>query len=130
LKQTQRDDRAIVGRERFSPDCSRKLTSVIVSLFLAAVLSLSGCAVARDPAPIDGNYGVVERVIEGDTLLMETVSVSASLASTRPKPSTLANPLSTSGKHAAAFTRRMSRANVYGFSSTSHRGREIDTGGH
>ena len=51
--------------------CSRKLTSVIVSLLLTAILNLLGCSSANRTVPIDGNYRVVERVIDGDTLVME-----------------------------------------------------------
>ena len=45
--------------------------SAVAALLLIGILTLSGCAVARDPAYNDGNYRVVERVIDGDTLLME-----------------------------------------------------------
>jgi endonuclease YncB( thermonuclease family) len=50
--------------------CSRKFTG-LVSLLLAAVLNLLGCSIANRAAPIDGNYRVVERVVDGDTLVME-----------------------------------------------------------
>ena len=44
--------------------CSRKLTTLVVTLFLAAALNLLGCSIADRAAPIDSNYRVVERVIE------------------------------------------------------------------
>jgi hypothetical protein len=59
---------------------------------------LLGCSIADRVAPIDGAYRVVERVIDGDTLVMETASVCASSVLTLPKPSTPTNPLNTSAK--------------------------------
>jgi micrococcal nuclease len=56
----------------FRPLCRRKLTATVTTvLFLNIVLSLMGCAVPNRATSIDGNYGIVERVIDGDTLLME-----------------------------------------------------------
>ena len=51
--------------------CSRKLASLIVSLFLTTVLNLLGCSIADRAAPIEGIYRTVERVIDGDTLVMK-----------------------------------------------------------
>jgi endonuclease YncB( thermonuclease family) len=50
--------------------CPRKLASLIVCLFLTAVLNLLGCSIVDRAVPLDGNYRVVERVIDGDTLAM------------------------------------------------------------
>ena len=44
--------------------------SAVAALLLIGILTLSGCAVARAPAYSDGNYRIVERVIDGDTLAM------------------------------------------------------------
>jgi endonuclease YncB( thermonuclease family) len=57
--------------------CPRKRTCLIGSLFLTAALNLLGCSIVDRAVPLDGSYRVVERVIDGDTLVMETASVYA-----------------------------------------------------
>jgi endonuclease YncB( thermonuclease family) len=42
-------------------------------LFLIAIFNLLGCSIADRAATIDGNYRVVERVIDGDTLVMSGI---------------------------------------------------------
>jgi micrococcal nuclease len=51
--------------------CSPKFTSLIASLFLTGILNLLGCSSADRTAFLDGNYRIVERGIDGDTLVME-----------------------------------------------------------
>ena len=78
--------------------CSPKLASLIVSLILTAVLNLLGCSIADRAAPTDGNYRVVERVIDGDTLLMENGELVRLIGVDTQKPSTRESPLNTSAK--------------------------------
>jgi endonuclease YncB( thermonuclease family) len=44
----------------------------IVALILTTLLNLLGFSIVDRAAPIDGNYRVVERVIDGDTLVMDS----------------------------------------------------------
>ena len=71
--------------------CPRKLTCLIGSLFLTAVLNLLGCSIVDRAVPLDGIYRVVERVIDGDTLVMENGKRVRLIAWTLPKPSTRRN---------------------------------------
>jgi hypothetical protein len=77
---------------------SRKLAALIVSLFLTASPSLLGCSIADRAAPIDDNYRVVERVIDGDTVVMEDGERVRLIGVDTPKQNTPTNPLSTSAK--------------------------------
>ena len=87
--------------------CSRKLTPVIVSLVLLAVLNLLCCSIAERAAPIDGNYRVVERVIDEDTLAMENGEGVRLIGVDTPETKHPNKPVEHFGKEAAAFTRRM-----------------------
>ena len=83
--------------------CSRKLTAVIVSLLFTAVLNLLGCSVA-DRA---GNYRIVERVIDGDTLVMENGERVRLIGVDTPETKHPTKPVEHFGKEAAAFTQRI-----------------------
>jgi micrococcal nuclease len=80
---------------------------LIRSLFLsAAVLNLLGCSIA-ERAPIDGNYRTVERVIDGDTLVMENGERVRLIGVDTPETKHPNKPVEHFGKEAAAFTRRL-----------------------
>jgi micrococcal nuclease len=96
-----------MSRHIHQPCCWRKFTPLIVSLFLTAVLNLLGCAVARDPAYTDGNYRIVERVIDGDTLVMENGERVRLIGVDTPETKHPNKPVEHFGKEAAAFTQRM-----------------------
>ena len=87
--------------------CSHKLASLIVSLFVTAVLNLLGCSAADRAVPIDGNYRTVERVIDGDTLVMEKGERVRLIGVDTPETKHPNSPVEPFGKEAAAFTRRM-----------------------
>jgi endonuclease YncB( thermonuclease family) len=87
--------------------CSPKLASLIVSLFLIAVLSRLGCSIADRAAPMDGNYRVVERVIDADTLVMENGERVRLIGVDTPETKHPNRPVEHFGKEAAAFTRCM-----------------------
>src|SRR5829696_3940967 len=87
--------------------CSRKLTALIVLVFLTAILNLLGCSIADRAAPIDGNYRVVERVIDGDTLVMENGERVRLIGVDTPETKHPNRPIEQFGKEAAAFTKRM-----------------------
>ena len=77
-------------------------------LFLStAVFNLLGCGSAHRAAPIDGNCRVVERVIDGDTLLMENSERVRLIGVNTPETKHPRRPVEHFGKEAAAFTRRM-----------------------
>ena len=87
--------------------CSLTPTPIIVSLFLAIVLNLLGCSIADPAAPLGVNYRVVERVIDGDTLLMENSERVRLIGVDTPETKHPSKPVEHFGKEAAAFTRRM-----------------------
>jgi micrococcal nuclease len=78
----------------------------IAFLFLTAVLNL-GCNIPDHAALIYGNYRVVERVIDGDTLLMENGERVRFIGVDTPETKHPNKPVEHFGKEAAAFTRRM-----------------------
>ena len=84
--------------------CPRKLTTLIIPLFLTAVLNLLGCSVAGRAVPIDGNYRVVERVIDADTLVMENGERMRLIGVDIPETKHPEKPVEYFGKEAAAFT--------------------------
>ena len=86
---------------------SRTLASLIVSLFLAVALNLPGCSIGDRIARIGGNYRVVERVIDGDTLVMENGERVRLIGVDTPETKHPNKPVAPLGKVAAAFTRRM-----------------------
>ena len=87
--------------------CPRKLASVTASFFLTAVLNLLGCSIADRAAPIDGNYRVVERVIDGDTLVMANGERVRLIGVDTPETKHPRKPVEDFGNEAAVFTRRM-----------------------
>jgi endonuclease YncB( thermonuclease family) len=68
------------------------------ALQFGAVLNLLGCNIAGRVAPIDGNSRVVERVIDGDTLVMENGERVRLIGVDTPETKHPTNPLSTSAK--------------------------------
>jgi len=87
--------------------CSPKLTPIIVSLIVGTVFTLLGCRIADRTAPLHGSYRVVERVIDGDTLLMENGERVRLIGVDTPETKHPNKPVQHFGKEAAAFTRRM-----------------------
>ena len=86
----------------------RKLAaSVTTVLFLNCILSLVACSVANRAASIDGNYRVVERVIDGDTLLLDNGERVRLIGVDTPETKHPNKPVEHFGKEAAAFTQRM-----------------------
>ena len=82
-------------------------SSAIAALFLCSILSLLGCSIPDHAALIDGNYRVVERVIDGDTLVMENGERVRLIGVDTPETKHPNKPVAPLGKVAAAFTRRM-----------------------
>ncbi len=81
------------------------LAQLIVSIFLTAVFNLLGCSIADRAAPIDGSYRFVERVIDGDTLALETGERIRLIGVDTPETKHPRKPVEDFGKEAAAFTR-------------------------
>jgi micrococcal nuclease len=85
----------------------RKLTAVIVSLSLTAVLNLLGCSIAERRTISDGNFHLVERVIDGDTLVVGNGERVRLIGVDTPETKHPNKPVEHFGKEAAAFTRRI-----------------------
>jgi endonuclease YncB( thermonuclease family) len=86
---------------------SNLVPSTLAALLLIGILTLLGCAAAHDPAYTDGNYRVVERVIDGDTLVMEKGERVRLIGVDTPETKHPRKPVEHFGKEAAAFTKRM-----------------------
>src|SRR5687767_4616129 len=82
-------------------------SSAIAALFLCSILSLLGCIIANRAAPIDGNYRFVERVIDGDTLVLASGERVRLIGVDTPETKHPRKTVQHFGKEAAAFTRRV-----------------------
>jgi hypothetical protein len=98
--------------------CYSKVLSLVIDVVLTAILNLLGCSIANRAALINGDHRVVERVIDRDTLLMETVNVCVSSVWTRPRLNTPISPLSTSAKRLPHSPGVWWKASVCGWSLT------------
>jgi hypothetical protein len=96
-------------RSHIPPACAfRKLApSAIASLFLCDILSVVGCAVANHSASINGDYRIVERAIDGHTLVMANGERVRLIGVDTPEIKHPNKPVEHFGKEAAAFTRQM-----------------------
>jgi endonuclease YncB( thermonuclease family) len=84
--------------------CSPKLTGLV---FYSSPFYLGGCSSAGLDPPSDGNYRIVQRVIDGDTLVVDNGERVRLIGVDTPETKHPGKPVERFGKQAAAFTRRM-----------------------
>jgi hypothetical protein len=87
------------GRSRIQRNLSSRLTVTGTNVL--------GCSIADRAAPINGNYRIVERVIDGDTLVMGNGERVRLIGVDSPETKHPRKPVEHFGKEAAAFTTRM-----------------------